>query len=72
MSIQSSRVAYSNGLHMGSVATYTCNDNYVLTFGSSVTRTCTTEGWTGVDATCTSKAHIFVVCYWTVLTSVAI
>ena len=57
LSFPNGTLYYSNSLLIGSVATYNCHttNDYILTQGSAITRTCTMNGWTGVDITCECK-----------------
>ena len=40
------------GNNFGDTATYTCNENFVLDFPDSETRTCMENDWSGEDPTC--------------------
>lgn len=40
------------GTDFGDIATYTCNNNFVLEPAESATRTCMTNDWSGVDPLC--------------------
>lgn len=43
---------YTNGIAVGSIATYTCNSGYRLLPEGREMRTCTRSGWDGQDVTC--------------------
>ena len=41
-----------NGTSLGSVAQYSCNDNFMIVPENSTLRTCGVNNWDGVDPTC--------------------
>lgn len=45
-------VLYSNETTIGSVASYICNEEFVLGDPGNSTRTCGIEGWSGGDNSC--------------------
>ena len=58
MNLTNGMLDYSNSLRVGSIVNYTCNetDGYVLTPpGSQANRTCSLNGWTGINADCECK-----------------
>ncbi len=41
-----------NGTSLGSVAQYSCNDNFMIVPENSTLRTCGVNNWDGVDPAC--------------------
>ena len=60
LSVDNGSVSYSpSNRDIGSVATHTCNPGYQPSLlQAGVTRTCSTDGWSGQNFTCEQREQI--------------
>ena len=63
LSLDNGDMTFTNGVAINSVATHTCDPGYRLLPEGGQVRTCSTDGWSGQDVTC-SEFFMHTVTSW--------